>query len=225
VSSRIEIKSQYDREKNFGAEKNMWEWIKAGGIMMVPLGVCSVMALAIIIERAYALRWRRVIKPETTLIVDNIQSSTDLSMALSLFKSHNDSFSAIINAAVEHITLEHNEIKELTEEQGRREIKKLEKGLAFLETIAGISPLLGLLGTVLGMIDVFNVITQEGTPKTTQLSHGISEALITTVAGLVIAIFALVFFNYYANKAENMVLEIEKYSSKLLNKMKFYKTS
>jgi len=189
---------------------------------MIPLSLCSIFVIAIIIERWYSLRRIKVIKPETSSIIAKINSEKDVKMALSLCRENNDSFSNIISTALQSHNTNSEDIKELIEEQGRGETRRLEKGLVILETIAGIAPLLGLLGTVLGMIDVFDVITIAGQAKTAALSGGISEALITTVAGLSIGILALVFYNYFTNRAETLILEIEKYSSRLLQKMQSF---
>jgi len=197
----------------------MWETLVEGGIMMIPLLLCSVLVLTLVFDRGFALRRKNVIKPETEKIIEKIESSEDINMALSLCRENKDTFSNIVNAALETQSSGPQEIKEVVEEQGRQEVRRLEKGLVILETIAGIAPLLGLLGTVLGMIEVFDVITIEGLAKTAALSSGISQALITTVAGLSIGIFALVFYNYFTNKAEDLVLEIEKNSSRLLQKI------
>ena len=101
----------------------------------------------------------------------------------------------------------------------RRAVRHLEKGLTILETIAVIAPLMGLLGTVLGMIKVFGVIKEQGIGQAAASSGGISEALITTVTGLFVGIPVLIFFNYFSRKAENFVLDIEKYSIILIQKI------
>ena len=127
------------------------------------------------------------------------------------------------NAGVFHHLIdaaEEEEVKEAIVDQGRQEARTLERGLGVLETVAGIAPLMGLLGTVLGMIRVFDVISRQGLGQTQSLSGGISEALITTVAGLSIAIPTLVAYNYFTHKVEDLVLEIEKYSAQILNKVK-----
>ena len=100
-------------------------------------------------------------------------------------------------------------------------MRVLERGLVMLETIAAAAPLLGLMGTVIGMIKVFNVISQQGIGQASVLSGGISEALITTVTGLAIGIPALVAFNYFTNKAESLVMAIEKHSATLLRSFRF----
>jgi len=198
----------------------MWQMILDGGFMMIPLGFCSVMAVALIIERLLFLRRKNVIKQEAVTIVDSIRNREDIDMAMLICRENSDSFSKIVLSALEAQMLDAAAIKEAIEDRGRQEVARLEKGLVFLETIAGIAPLLGLLGTVLGMIEVFDVIAIEGEARTASLSSGISKALITTVAGLTIGIFALVFFNYFSNKAETLVLEIEKYSTQLMKKIK-----
>lgn len=112
-----------------------------------------------------------------------------------------------------------NGVKELIEDQGRQEMRKLGKGLGILETVAAIAPLMGLVGTVLGMIKVFGVIKEQGVGQAAALSGGISEALLTTVTGLFIGIPALIFYNYFSHKAENFVLDIEKHSGVLIKKL------
>ncbi len=96
---------------------------------------------------------------------------------------------------------------------------RLGRGLGMLETVAGIAPLLGLLGTVLGILKVFKVISVMGVGQASALAGGISEALITTIAGLFIGIPALVAYNYYSDKTESLVLEMENHSNRLLNKI------
>jgi biopolymer transport protein ExbB len=107
----------------------------------------------------------------------------------------------------------------MLEDQGRQEIRKLEKGLVVLETIAAIAPLMGLLGTVLGMVEVFAVIKEQGIGQTAALSGGISQALLTTVTGLFIGIPVLIAYNYFTNKSEGLVLDIEKYTNQLVQKI------
>jgi biopolymer transport protein ExbB len=96
----------------------------------------------------------------------------------------------------------------------------LQKGLVVLETVAGVSPLLGLLGTVLGMIKVFQEISEVGVGQGNLLAGGIAEAILTTAAGLFIAIPSLVFYNYFSSKAESLILEIESYANTLLKKLR-----
>jgi len=200
----------------------MWETILEGGIMMIPLGICSVLALAIVIERLYSLRRSKIIKPETTTIISNINSKDDVNVVRSFCEQNKDIFSSLVLAALNTENLEPVEINQAIDDQGRQELRRLEKGLVVLETVAGVAPLLGLLGTVLGMIEVFDGITLEGVAKTAPLSSGISQALITTVAGLSVGIFSLIFYNTFTNKTENLILELEKYSTNLVHKIKSF---
>jgi biopolymer transport protein ExbB len=199
--------------------KNVWEFLVKGGICMIPLFMCSVAGLAIVIEKFISLQRRKVIVPEVVSVLENIKGTNDFPLAVSICEKHHGPFANIIRMALENHSLPREEIKEILFDQGRQEVHQLEKGLGVLETVAGIGPLLGLLGTVLGILKVFKVISVMGVGQATSLAGGISEALITTIAGLFIGIPALVAYNYFGNKAEGLVLEIEKYSNHLLNKI------
>jgi biopolymer transport protein ExbB len=197
----------------------IYEWLVKGGPMMIPLMFCSVLSLAVVIERALYLRRKRILKPEVVNLVRHIQRPDEVARALDALQEQDGPFLNIIRVGLENRGRRREEIKESLVDQGRQESLILERGLVVLETIAGIAPLLGLLGTVLGMVDVFDVITKMGLGQTQALSHGIAEALITTIAGLYIAIPTLVAYNYFTHKVENLVLEIEKYSTELVVKL------
>ncbi|RKY85002.1 MotA/TolQ/ExbB proton channel family protein [candidate division KSB1 bacterium] len=198
----------------------MWEEIAKGGIMMVPLFICSILALAITLERAFTLRRKKIVQGEIVQIIESIKNPADIDKARSMCKKIPGSFSAIISTGLQNLNLNREDLKEVIEEKGKQEVRVLERGLVVLETIAGIAPLLGLLGTVLGMIRVFKSISIEGIGRTTSLSTGIYEALYTTVAGLTIGIFSQIFYNFFTNKADDIISEIEKYSSMFINKIK-----
>ena len=140
-------------------------------------------------------------------------------MARTICDKYDGPLSNVVKLGLRNFTLPKNEIKEILEDQGRQEIRKLERGLIVLETIAAIAPLLGLLGTVLGMVEVFEVIKDQGIGQTAALSGGISQALLTTVAGLFIGIPVLIAYNYFTNKSESLVLDIEKHTNDLVNKI------
>jgi biopolymer transport protein ExbB len=197
----------------------MIEIFERGGIMMYPLILASVLAMAIIIERFFSLRKRKVIIPEIISVVEQFRSFKDMELAKNICAKYRGPLSNLMQTGLENTDLDRAEIKELIEDQGRQEVRHLEKGLTILETIAVIAPLMGLLGTVLGMIRVFGVIKEQGIGQAAALSGGISEALITTVTGLFVGIPVLIFFNYFSRKAENFVLDIEKYSIILIQKI------
>ncbi len=197
----------------------IWETIMKGGIVMIPLLLTSIVGLAVVIERALFLRRRRIIRDETLDLINRIDKPEDVEKALYGLRQQTDPFSNIVRTTLEQIGRTRDEIREAIADQGRQEARNLERGLVVVETVAGISPLLGLLGTVLGMIKVFRVISEQGLGQTQSLSGGISMALLTTVVGLSIAIPALVAYNYFSHKVEDLVLEIEKHSSLLLRKI------
>lgn len=199
--------------------ESVWEILGKGGLMMIPLLVCSLLVVAVVIDRAIALRRRVIIKSEITSVIDSFEQAEDIRLAENICKRHPGPFSNLVLSGLSHRTLSKDEIREAIQDQGRQEIRGLERGLGVLETIAGIAPLLGLLGTVLGMIKVFTVISQQGLGQTNALAGGISEALITTVVGLSIGIPALVAFNYFSHKAEDLILDLEKYTSELVRKL------
>lgn len=192
---------------------------------MYPLLLCSIAALAIVIEKIVTLRRKKVIIPEVVNVLDNIKGTGDIGLALSICEKYQGPFANIIRTGLENRELPREELKEVLSDQGRQEVQYLERGLVILETIAAISPLLGLLGTVIGILKVFDVIAVMGVGQATALSGGISEALITTIVGLSIGIPVVVVFNLFTNKAERLILEIEKYSALLLSKVTSFHTN
>lgn len=197
----------------------MWDVIRKGGLMMGPLFLCSILSLWIVLAKLWSLRRGKVIRAEVVRVISEIGGPEALGGAMAVCELIPGPFSNIVRTLLENRDLPKEEIKELLVDEGRQQIRALEKGLAILETIAGVAPLLGLLGTVLGMIKAFTVIAREGTGRPELLSAGISEALITTVVGLSIGIPALVFHTYFANKSEGLIMEIERHSSTLLRKL------
>lgn len=199
--------------------ENVMEFIHKGGFVMYPLLLCSITALAVIIEKALSLRRKKIIIPEIVNVLDNIKEAGDIGLALSICEKYKGPFANIIRAGLENRRLPREELKEILTDQGRQEAHRLEKGLTILETIAGIAPLLGLLGTVIGILKVFNVISVMGVGQANAMAGGISEALITTIVGLSIGIPTVVVYNYFTNKAETLILEIERNSAGLLKKV------
>jgi biopolymer transport protein ExbB len=201
----------------------MLELFERGGIMMYPLLLASVIAVIFIIERAMALRKRKIIIPEIISVVDSFSTEKDIEFASNICTKYSGPLPNLINIALENNNSPKAEIRELLEDQGRQDIRNLEKGLGLLETIAAIAPLMGLLGTVIGMIQVFAVIKDQGVGQTAALSGGISEALLTTVAGLFIGIPVLMAYNYFTSKSEDLILDIEKHANTLVQKIHLMK--
>ena len=194
--------------------------LQKGGIVMIPLLLGSIFTLAIMIERAISLRAKKIIIPEIVTAVERIKCPADIRVAESICETHPGTFANVMLPALRNQDLNREELKEFIIDQGRQEVRTLERGLVGLETVAGVAPLLGLMGTVLGMIKVFNVISQQGLGQANVLSGGISEALITTVTGLAIGIPALIAYNFFTTKAEGIVMDIEKYTASLLHRIR-----
>ncbi len=199
--------------------QNILSIFEKGGIMMIPLFITSVIGLAVIIERLFYLRDKKIINPELVSIIYQVESIQEIKRALSSFSSQNAPFINLIRTTINNAHLPKEEMKEMIGDTGRQETRQLERGLVIVETVASISPLLGLLGTVIGMIKVFQVISVEGLGQTQSLSAGISEALLTTVIGLSIAIPALIAYNYFNQKVHDLILQIEKHSAFLFQKI------
>ena len=198
----------------------MIEFLLRGGVLMAPILFCSVLALGIVIERMFNLRVKRVIRTAELEEVESMIREKRISEANMILRRSTSAMSRILLAAILNHDKERTEIKELIEDAGRQEIPTLERYLGILGSIAGITPLLGLLGTVAGMIRVFDVISKAGVGQPNALAGGISEALITTAAGLTVAIPALVFHSYFVSKVDGLVLEMEKHSLRLLDILK-----
>jgi len=181
--------------------------------------LASIIALAVIVERTLYLRRDRIINPDLVQIILNVNNPHDLKKSIDSIERQDGAFINIVRAALEHIEDSYEEMKDTIMDQGRWENRRLEARLGILETVASVTPLLGLLGTVLGMIKEFQENIGD-INKIQEFSGGISVALITTVAGLSIAIPSLIAYNYFDHKVEDLIMEIEKYSSQLLKKMK-----
>lgn len=198
-----------------------YDFVILGGVIMVPIVLCSVLALGIIFERLINLRRKRYLPYDLLRRIETFLQEQKIPEATTLCKRHESPLTRILLAAILNYDRSKPEIKEIIEEQGRQEVPVLERNLTALGTIASISPFLGLLGTVVGLLKVFEAIAQAGgVTNAAVLSEGIHNALITTVGGLCVAIPALVAYNYFARKAEGLILEIERISLRLLNILK-----
>lgn len=186
----------------------MLNFFEKGGIFMFPLVLCSVTALSIILERAFALRRGHVVPQEMIHLIQIFpRENQKLILKAAEGKS---SLARLIQLALNHRDFSKSEAIETLQMQAKHEVMILERGLVILEIIVGISPLLGLLGTVSGLITIFANVGAEGLSSQGMLiARGISEALNTTVAGLVIAIPTLTFWSYYTKKAERLTAEME----------------
>jgi biopolymer transport protein ExbB len=197
----------------------MWAIFVKGGPIMIPLTILSVLGVAVTIEKILALRYTRVIQNEIVGCIESVRTPADIPMAIKLCERYTTPFANIVRVGLEEAHEPIAIVRQVMEDTGRREVKRLERYLVVLETVAAASPLLGLLGTVLGMIDVFSVISISGVGQAGLLSGGIAEALITTAFGLSIGIPALVAYNFLDSRVENLVIRIDTYAHALIKRL------
>jgi biopolymer transport protein ExbB len=197
----------------------MFEIVKAGGIMMGPIILASIIAAAIILERLWTLQAKRVLPTELTEKVWRWVEQRQIQDKHIAALQQNSPLGKILAAGLANRHRDRAIIKESIEDTGRHVVHELERFIGALGTIASLSPLMGLLGTVLGMIRTFNAITTEGVGNPAALAGGIAEALITTAAGLTVAIPALVGYKYLRGKVEGLVVQMEKEAMKLVQAM------
>lgn len=197
----------------------MLELIKAGGPLMWPLLLCSIISLAIIAERFWSLQTKRIAPKNLLAQVWQWQKSGHLDAKRLQQLRKSSPLGRILAAGLVNSRHEREVMKESIEEVGRHVVHEMERFLNTLGTIAAITPLLGLLGTVIGMIKVFAVITAEGVGNPAVLAEGISEALITTATGLTIAIPSLMFFRYFHGRVDEHVVTMEQEALKMVEIM------
>jgi biopolymer transport protein ExbB len=194
----------------------MLEIVQAGGWMMWPIIACSVVAVAIILERLWTLQENRVLPPSVGNHVSELihQNQLDAKQIQQVHQSSPIGQVLAVGLAYRHAS--RDVLKEVVEDAGRHVVHDLERYLSPLGTIAAISPLLGLLGTVSGMIRSFTAITANGVPNAALLASGISEALVATAAGLTVAIPSLIAYRYLRGRVDGLVVKIEKESIRFI---------
>lgn len=187
----------------------MLELFQKGGFLMYPIAICSIVALAVFLERLWALRHEKVVPQELLLEVLDLLAKGKLTEAQTLCRRWNSPLAEVIYTGLLHYGKDRSTIKERMEEVGRHEVAELERHINVIGTVAAVAPLLGLLGTVTGMIKSFNVIAAQGVAEPQSLAGGISEALLTTAAGLIVAIPAVIMYRYLSSKVRSLSLEME----------------
>ena len=187
-------------------------------VVYVLLFVTSVVGLTFIVERSFALRWRRVVPPEVEAAVESCQSSADVPMLRRVCQQHKSPISRLLLLAAEHLDWPKAEAVDAIQSRARQEIVRLERGLVVLEIIVGIAPLLGLVGTILGMMTAFGNVGKAGQIDPAELAKGISLILRATLFGLLIAIPSLIFWSYYTKKVESLALEMESLCDEFLRR-------
>lgn len=194
--------------------------MRAGGWLMWPILACSVVAMAIILERLWSLRRRRVMPPRLMEQVWQWQRDQALTPERIQALAQGSPLGRLLSAGLVNRNHSREVMKEAINDVGRQVVANLERYLNTLGTIASVSPLLGLLGTVFGMIDIFTVIIDAGVGNPGVLAGGISEALLTTAAGLTVAIPSLMFHRYFNGRVNQFALAMEEEALNLVEVIK-----
>jgi biopolymer transport protein ExbB len=196
------------------------ELLQAGGWLMLPIIACSVVATAIVLERFWALRRRRIMPDNLVSSIWQLHRTGQLNEPRIQEIRDASPLGRMLTSGIVNRFHSREVMKEAINDTGRQVVAGLERYLNTLGTIAAVSPLLGLLGTVFGMIDVFGAIVTAGVGNAGQLAGGISKALITTAAGLCVAIPALMFHRFYNSKVNKLAIAMEEQALRLVEVMK-----
>lgn len=200
---------------------SLWQVFLAGGPVMWPILLCSIFALAIVLEKFWHLHKIKIDTQDFLSSILDKMKHHQVKEALEICDNTKSPISHILKAGILKYDRSRPQIKEATEDASLYEIPRLEKNLSMLATIAHISPLLGLLGTVTGMVRCFQTIQAKSVAfhpvSPGDLAGGIWEALLTTVAGLIVAIPTFIIYNYLVSRINNFILEMEKASTELVN--------
>ena len=195
----------------------MFELVKAGGWLMLPIIICSIAAAAICFERYFALNPNKISPPNLLAQVWGWIKNNQLDATKIRELKAVSPLGRILAAGLSNSRHGREVMKESIQEAASHVVHDLERYLNTLGTIAAVSPLLGLLGTVIGMIKVFNEIMLQGTGNAAVLAGGISEALITTAAGLSVAIPALILHRFYSRRIDSVIVTLEQETIKLVD--------
>lgn len=195
----------------------MLQLFQLGGWVLPIILFAAVLALAIIGNRFWVLRRSRIAPATLAAQVTNLVEVGKVQQAVKLLYENDTPLARLMLAALQQAGQPRDVIKEVVEETGRHEVAHLDRYLNFLGSIAGVSPLLGLLGTVFGIMSAFSAIGSVGVGDPKALASGIAEALITTASGLIVAIPSLIMYRYLRGRVDGLVLEMEREALKVVN--------
>jgi biopolymer transport protein ExbB len=187
-------------------------------LFLVILVLTSIVALTFIIERSIALRWNKVIPPGVRHAIEFYRSPQDLAQLQAACDKNPSTCGRLIRFAAQHLDWSRSENAELLETRARHEVAQLERGLVVLEIIVGIAPLLGLVGTIFGLIMLFGSTNPGAAIDNAKFAQGISLALYATLIGLLVAVPALIAWSYFSKKVENLAVELESICDEFLRK-------
>lgn len=185
---------------------------------IVVLVLTSVIALTFIVERGLALRWNRVLPVQVQHAVEFYKTADQLPQLRQACEQNPSTLSRLLLFASQHLDWSRSETSDLIETRARHEVAQLERGLIVLEIIIGIAPLLGLVGTIYGLIILFGAMNAFSGVDSVKFAQGISTALYATLLGLLVAIPALIAWSYFSKKVENLTVELESICDEFLRK-------
>lgn len=194
-------------------------------LIIAVLVLSSVVSLTFIIERGLALRWRKVIPPDVEVAVENCFAPDDAPGLRRVCAAHPSALSTLVTTAMDHLEAPMEETKDAIETRARHEITRLERGLVVLEIATGIAPLMGLVGTIYGLIKLFNALGDKGLTDDSAFASGIAVALNATMLGLLVAIPSLIAWSYYSRRVETFAVEMETICDELLRRLNRRKKS
>ena len=194
----------------------IWIWFKKGGILMYPILFCSLLTAAVTMERFLSLQRRKIIPPHFLEELQQLWNQGDIDAVLPLCKENETPLTRILEAGFRRIGIGLRETERAIEAAGQHEVSLLNTNLRLLGAIGALTPMLGLLGTVTGMIKAFESIAQSGSGDPNLVASGIAEALTTTAAGLVVAIPSLAAYHFFRGRVDRLVYEMEEIASTLL---------
>jgi len=197
----------------------MWEIVRAGGPVMWPIILCSIIAVAIVLERLWTLQDRRVLPADLTARVQKLIDSNQINERVIEAIANNSPLGKVLAVGLANRHRPREVLMDRLEDTGRHVVHDLERFLNTLGTIAGVSPLLGLFGTVTGIIRAFNAINISGLGDPRILSGGIAEALVATAAGLTVAIPSLIAYRYLRGRIDSIVVQMEKDAIRLADSL------
>ncbi len=198
----------------------MLELIQKSGPVVYALLLCSLIGMAVSIERWISLRRSRILPRQILDVVEAIQPGKDLSLALEICRRNPGILSDVMRAGLEHADESWEVMRDAVIDAGREGAPAIARHLFWLQTVAQASPLLGLLGTVFGMIQMFSAVSLAGLGDPQVLSKGISVAMLTTAEGLCIGIPALVAYNYFTSRSDALIADVEACASRMVARLR-----
>lgn len=193
--------------------QSVWDFVVRGGVLMIPIGLCSLLAIALIVERSVSLRRSRIIPPGfLPELQSRLASGGNGKNALEYCRSDSSPLARVFLAGIRRFGEPTERLEKHIEEEGQRVVLSLRKHMRTLSVIASIAPLLGLLGTIFGMIRAFQTVAgaADALGRTEMLARGIYEAMITTAAGLIVAIPVIIAYHWISARIDGLVLEIDR---------------